>query len=269
MIIDQLPLLGGDVQGTDEFPIERGTTTYKTTQAALVKTATDAAAAAQLAADNAQLAADNAQDTADEANEKGLPPGGTAGQVLTKSGSTDYSASWQNPSGGDVTADMLGIVIDGNSTAIGASAGQYVIVKNSTITGITDGLYTAALAIPANTAIDATYLTAVSGGGLNALNDSLQHFPDYSNVIVYETHMTANTEYSMPADGFVILYGYGGESRYMNFYINNNKVLGTYSILEGQKYAQMYPVRKNDILKVTATGSAWGPVYTLFGVRSI
>lgn len=31
MIIDQLPLLGGDVQGTDEFPIERGTTTYKAT----------------------------------------------------------------------------------------------------------------------------------------------------------------------------------------------------------------------------------------------
>ena len=163
MIIDQLPLLGGDVQGTDEFPIERGTTTYKTTQAALIKAATDAAAAAQ-------AAADEAQDTADEANEKGLPPGGTAGQVLTKADSSDYSASWEDPSGGgDVTADMLGIVINGNSTPVGASVGQYVIVKNSTITGITDGLYTAAQAIPANTAIDATYLTEVSGGGLNAV----------------------------------------------------------------------------------------------------
>lgn len=72
MIIDQLPLLGGDVQGTDEFPIERGTTTYKTTHAALIK----------------------------EAIEKGLPPGGTAGQVLTKADSSDYSASWEDPSGG-------------------------------------------------------------------------------------------------------------------------------------------------------------------------
>ena len=71
--------------------------------------------------------------------------------------------------GGDVTADMLGIVITGNSTPVGASAGQYVIVKNSTISGITDGLYTAAQAIPANTAIDSTYLTAVSGGGLNSI----------------------------------------------------------------------------------------------------
>ena len=31
MIIDQLPLLSGDGVATDEFPIERGTTTYKAT----------------------------------------------------------------------------------------------------------------------------------------------------------------------------------------------------------------------------------------------
>lgn len=73
---------------------------------------------------------------------------------------------------GDVTADMLGIVINGNSTSVGASVGQYVIVKNSTISGITDGLYTAAQVIPANTAINATYLSAVRGGGLNDLTRS-------------------------------------------------------------------------------------------------
>ena len=99
----------------------------------------------------------------------GVPTGGTAGQVLTKTGAADYAAAWQDPSGGDVTADMLGIVINGNSTPVGASVGQYVIVKNSTITGITDGLYKAAQAIPANTAIDSTYLTTASNGGLNDL----------------------------------------------------------------------------------------------------
>lgn len=31
MIIDQLPALSGDVVATDEIPVERGTTTYKTT----------------------------------------------------------------------------------------------------------------------------------------------------------------------------------------------------------------------------------------------
>ena len=67
MIIDQLPLLSGDVESTDEIPIERGTTTYKTTQAALVKSAADAAAAAQSTADAAHIAAGDAADAADAA----------------------------------------------------------------------------------------------------------------------------------------------------------------------------------------------------------
>ena len=69
--------------------------------------------------------------------------------------------------------DEIGIVCTGNQCAVSVSAGQYVILKDSTITGCSDGLYTAAQAIPANTAIDSTYLTAVSGGGLNALNDAI------------------------------------------------------------------------------------------------
>lgn len=31
---------------------------------------------------------------------RALPPGGSAGQVLTKSSGADYAASWQTPSGG-------------------------------------------------------------------------------------------------------------------------------------------------------------------------
>jgi hypothetical protein len=86
---------------------------------------------------------------------------------LTSSATKTYSITKQRNTFS--TFDMLGIVITGNSTPVGASIGQYVIVKNSTISGITDGLYTAAQAIPANTAIGATYLTAVSGGGLNSV----------------------------------------------------------------------------------------------------
>lgn len=69
--------------------------------------------------------------------------------------------------------DALGIIVDGNKAAVSATTGQYIILRNSTITGKTDGLYTAAKSIPANTAIDGTYLTAVSGGGLNALNGNI------------------------------------------------------------------------------------------------
>ena len=64
----------------------------------------------------------------------------------------------------------IGIVIDGNKAASTAALGQFVVLKNSTISGRADGLYTAAKAIPANTAIDSTYLTAVSNGGLNHLS---------------------------------------------------------------------------------------------------
>ena len=70
--------------------------------------------------------------------------------------------------------EETGIVVRGNKTthADGAAAGQFVILRNSTITGCADGLYTAAKAIPYNTVIDSTYLTPCPEGGLNALNAS-------------------------------------------------------------------------------------------------
>lgn len=71
--------------------------------------------------------------------------------------------------------ESIAIRVSGNKTtyANGAAIGQYVIVDGSTITGITDGLYKAAKAIPYNTVIDSTYLTAVSGGGLNDLKAAI------------------------------------------------------------------------------------------------
>ena len=63
----------------------------------------------------------------------------------------------------------LAIIVNGKQSATGASKGQYVIVKNSTISGIVDGIYVASNAIPANTNIDASYLTAISNGALNSL----------------------------------------------------------------------------------------------------
>lgn len=72
-----------------------------------------------------------------------------------------------------VLQNAIGYVCNGNTCAASFAAGQYVILKNSTITGCADGLYTAAQAIPANTAIDATYLTAVTGGAANSLSDAI------------------------------------------------------------------------------------------------
>lgn len=59
--------------------------------------ALDAAQTAQTTADGAATAAGNAQDTADAALAKGLPAGGSSGQVLAKASATDYDAEWTNP----------------------------------------------------------------------------------------------------------------------------------------------------------------------------
>lgn len=68
--------------------------------------------------------------------------------------------------------NSLGIVLNGNTTSVAVVAGQYVIVENSTITGITEGLYTANAAWEAGFTVTANYLTAVPNGGLNALNSN-------------------------------------------------------------------------------------------------
>ena len=101
-----------------------------------------------------------------------------------------------NAVGSNITADMLGIVIKGNSTPVGAAIGQYVIVKNSTISGITDGLYTAAQAIPANTAIDSTYLSSVDNGGFNSVKSFFLDPPiaKYKDIVI---------NVSLPANGYL------------------------------------------------------------------
>lgn len=75
----------------------------------------------------------------------------------------------------NATQSDIAIIIEGNQTTHtgGVAVGQYVIVRNSTISGITDGLYKVVQAIPANTAITSAYLTAVDGGGLNAVNSRI------------------------------------------------------------------------------------------------
>ena len=76
----------------------------------------------------------------------------------------------------DQLAEDMAIIVNGNKTAYasGAAVGQYVLLRNSTITDRADGMYKAAKAIPYNTTIDKTYLMAVSGGALNSLSDHIE-----------------------------------------------------------------------------------------------
>ncbi len=65
-------------------------------------------------------------------------------------------------------------IINGKQCALGAASGDYVLLRNSTITGKSDGAYIATKAIPANTDIDSTYLgSPITGGMVNELNNKL------------------------------------------------------------------------------------------------
>lgn len=86
------------------------------------------------------------------------------------------------------TADLAPI-INGKRCALSVASGGFVLLRNSTITGKADGAYTAAKAIPANTDLDESYLTAVSGGVANALN---------GKIATYEkTTVTAGAKYTV------------------------------------------------------------------------
>ena len=106
--------------------------------------------------------------------------------------------------------DCVGIVVDGAKSAVAASAGQYIVLKNSIISGCDDGLYTAAQAIPADTTIDSTYLTAVSGGGLNALNTQITTDENFlgalirSQIVQSEVYVL-HFYYSVPNGTYLVL----------------------------------------------------------------
>lgn len=73
------------------------------------------------------------------------------------------------------TQSGIAIIVDGDTVTTTISEGQYVYIKGSTV--LAEGLYTAITAVSFGTVITAqtaaTYFTAVSGGGLNAIQQSL------------------------------------------------------------------------------------------------
>lgn len=57
--------------------------------------------------------------------------------------------------------------IGGNTSPVTIAAGQYVILYQSTISGLSDGAYIAAQTIPANTPLTSAHFTPVGNGGIS------------------------------------------------------------------------------------------------------
>lgn len=92
--------------------------------------------------------------------------------VVTLTGSDLYIDNSHNitiPAALDQLQKDLAILVSGNAAAVNVTAGQYVVVHGSTITGISDGLYTAVNNVSSGTPFTAADLAAVSAGGFNAL----------------------------------------------------------------------------------------------------
>lgn len=136
-------------------------------------------------------------------------PTSTTNKIWIKSNtSTGVQIPEMSDLAGYVNANMLGIVIEGNSTQIGAAIGQYVIVKGSTISGITDGLYTAAQPIPANTAIDSSYLdNKIDNGGFNSLSTELSTEIGKFGKTLWSGNFSGSGRISVPGIGNYALVG--------------------------------------------------------------
>lgn len=167
----------------------------------------------------------------------GVPPGGAAGQVLTKTGAADYADAWQTPTGGgDVTADMLAVVVNGHATPVGADKGQYVIVKNSTIEGITDGLYKAAVPIPANTVLyDTDFSSKIDKGGFNELEayQGDKYIQSYLNGNNTNCTITLTFEGSYPS--------------FLAFGVNNSGIIESTAITSNGVTKQLVGTSTNDL----------------------
>ena len=126
-----------------------------------------------------------------------------------------YDGLWDGPqidAGITLTntlADALAVVIDGNKTPLGATTGQYVLVRGSTISGVADGLYRATKVIPAATAIDQTYLVSVTGGGLNDLlsGDAIPRLDDHALPTLVPSDCPVGLSYMFNSTSEVPYYG--------------------------------------------------------------
>ena len=103
-------------------------------------------------------------------------------------------------------ADELGIVITGARPGAAATAGQYVFVRDSTITGITDGLYKAVNALSPSTDVAAADLSSVNGGGLNDVSK-----PITSVSVYYPTYRTGAEAVNADDGARVIVYSDGSK----------------------------------------------------------
>ena len=137
-------------------------------------------------------------------------------------------------------------IINGKRCSLGAASGDYVLLRNSTIAGKTDGAYQAAKAIPANTDLDSTYLgSAITGGIVNELNGNITKKIDkpigydYAN----KYRLTKNVSFTAPCDGVLeVMYSFADKG-YLYLVISGTTTFYTAKEWDGG-VSYVYPIYK-------------------------
>lgn len=111
-----------------------------------------------------------------------LPTGGTVGQVLEKNSSTDFDASWQNPSGGGAPASIKD---DGTNVYVAASDSSGQLVLDSSGNPIFMPEVLPATSIP----VDNVTITRVAG----ALVSQLPAAYGFAKTLTTSQNVTTNT----------------------------------------------------------------------------
>ena len=138
-------------------------------------------------------------------------------------------------------------IINGKRCSLGAASGDYVLLRNSTIAGKTDGAYKAAKAIPANTDLDSTYLgSPITGGISNSLNGKITQLKIYTCT---HTSLTAWTDFptGLVGKNVVNVHAYktsGGDTHYAPCVWSYLKSSGQLALrimdISGPSYPTMY-----------------------------
>ena len=150
----------------------------------------------------------------------------------------------------------FGIVVTGNTANVNIVAGQYVIIRNSTISNVDDGLYIAKSAIPSGEAISESNLEAVSGGGLNAVNPR-PNYESTNKVDIAGGNNVGSVNFTAPSNGTAFLHFGFRTDTWVYVKVNGNTV----AILSGASTSlswnniQLF-LRKGDVLTFD-NGDAW------------
>jgi hypothetical protein len=156
----------------------------------------------------------------------------------------------------DKISDAMTYVVNGNKSieSVSIPVGHYFRLANSSIAGRSDGLYTAKIAIPVDTVIDATYFNEaapITGGIAEALNSKITNLHFVRSGSSIEKHTTGTV--SVPCDGIVAVTARAtanGEllmrasTEFGEIIINANALAGVYSQVS-------LPCKKNDTITIT------------------